>query len=142
MAALLAAGVLLFLLVRSIAVPKGFGEYGHFRPGALDDIAALPLAYAGHEACEECHSDVALARAGSKHAGIACESCHGPAAAHAADPASGTPPLPDPRAACLDCHAFRAARPAGHAQIDPEEHAPEGACTVCHAHHHPDMEGS
>jgi hypothetical protein len=142
MGGLLAAGVLVFLFVRAIAVPPGFGKYGHFRAGALDDLASLSPVYAGHQACEECHADVVEARQGSKHAEIHCETCHGPAADHAADPSSRTPPLPDPRESCLKCHAASAARPARHPQIVPAEHAPEGPCTACHAHHHPEIEGS
>jgi hypothetical protein len=84
---------------------------------------------------------VVQARRGSKHARIHCESCHGPAADHAADPSSVTPPLPHTRESCLNCHSAGAARPAWHPQIDAAEHAPEGSCTECHDHHHPDMEG-
>lgn len=142
MGGLLLAGVAAFFFVRALAVPDDFGEYGHFRAGALDDNASLPIRYAGRAACEECHADVVEARAGSRHGLIHCESCHGPAADHAADPSSGTPPLPDTRESCLNCHAASAPRPARHPQIVPSEHGEEGPCTVCHDHHHPDMEGS
>ncbi|TPW17151.1 MAG: hypothetical protein FD129_491, partial [bacterium] len=34
--ALLLAGVVAFLVVRSLLIPVGFGTLGHYRPGALD----------------------------------------------------------------------------------------------------------
>ena len=58
-AILLVAGVVAFLVFRSLMVPKGFGAYGHYRAGALADNAARPPAFGGRAACEECHSDVA-----------------------------------------------------------------------------------
>ena len=139
---LLAAGLSAFLVVRSVAVPRHYGVYGPFRPGALEDNAARPVSFAGHAACEECHTDVVEARHGSKHEQIHCEICHGPAAAHAADPASAKPVLPDGRAVCINCHAANIARPAWFPQIDVESHAGEEKCTSCHNHHHPEPEGS
>ena len=57
-AALFAAGVLVFVALQSLLVPKGFGGYGHYRAGALDDNRARPLVHAGRGACVECHADV------------------------------------------------------------------------------------
>ena len=39
-AALFAAGFVLFVLARALFVPKGFGLYGHYRAGALADNRA------------------------------------------------------------------------------------------------------
>jgi len=61
-------------------VPESFGKYGHYRANAVDDVMNLDIAYAGFEACADCHDDVVETKAGSRHAGVACESCHGPAA--------------------------------------------------------------
>ncbi len=141
MGALLFSLLVVFLVVRAVAVPREFGLYGHYRAPALDAVAARVPAYAGHAACEDCHADVVAARQGSKHAQIRCETCHGPAAAHAADPSSVQPVLPDARQLCLGCHAADAARPSWFPQINPQEHAPEGLCTECHSHHHPEAEG-
>lgn len=142
MLGLMLALLVVFLVVRSVAVPKGFGLYGHYRAPALDAIAARPPAFAGHAVCEECHDDVVAVRKGSKHAQIHCETCHGASAAHAANPDSVRPVLPDGRKLCLGCHTADAARPSWFPQIDPKEHAPEGLCTECHPHHHPEPEGS
>ena len=48
---------LLFLAVRSLFVPRSFGQYGHYRGSALAEIAAKPGLFAGHGACESCHTD-------------------------------------------------------------------------------------
>ena len=137
-AALFAAGILVFLVVRAALVPKDFGELGHYRAGALVDARTRPMSFAGRAACEECHGDVAEVRKGSKHAGIGCEACHGALAAHAQDPTSVKPVLPDPAKLCLVCHADNVAKPAGFPHVDPKEHAGGEACTTCHKPHHPE----
>ncbi len=136
-AILFLAGVLIFVAARSLFVPKGFGEYGHYRAGALLDNRARPAAFAGRAACEECHTDEAQAKKQGRHAGPSCEACHGPLAAHAADPSAMKPTRPDGRALCVTCHATLVGRPAKFPQVDPKEHAPEGACIDCHNPHDP-----
>ena len=139
MAALFLGGLILFLIARAALVPKGFGEYGHYRPDALKENAARPIAFAGHKACEECHEDVVEARKGSRHATVHCESCHGPLAKHAEDPAALVPERPDRRTICLVCHRAEPAKPAAFPQVDPREHAGESACDECHSAHHPEI---
>ena len=39
-----------------LLVPSDFGVYGFYRAGALNDVKARPIAYAGRAACEECHA--------------------------------------------------------------------------------------
>ena len=140
MAGLFAAGAILFLVARAVFVPKGFGLYGHYRAGALADNMSRPLAYAGRGTCEACHTDVAEFRKGSRHAAIACETCHGPLAAHADDPSKLKPVLPSPRTLSLGCHAALPARPKGFKQVDPKDHFPDTACHSCHAPHAPEKE--
>jgi hypothetical protein len=137
MAAIFVLGISTFLIFRSAMVPKDFGVYGHYRAGALTEIAARRIQYAGRAACIECHSDIQQMRAGGKHAGIGCESCHGPLAKHTDDSASVVPQRPDSRDTCLRCHTARPSKPAGFPQILPAEHAPEGTCTECHKAHNP-----
>ena len=138
-ALLFLGGVLAFLLIRQSLVPKGFGEYGHFRSGALADNRSRPLAFAGMGACEECHPDVVDARKGSKHVGVRCEACHGPLAAHASDPTAGKPARPDPKTVCLVCHLNNVAKPKGFPMVDPAEHAKGDPCNTCHSPHHPEV---
>jgi hypothetical protein len=92
LAALFAAGLLVFVIARAALVPPDFGKYGHYRAGAIDDAAARPLSYAGRARCTECHEDVVIAAAPAKHKVIGCETCHGALLKHADDPAVGYDP--------------------------------------------------
>ena len=58
LAVLFAAGLLAFGVARAALVPKDFGTLGHYRAGAIDDVRAKPIAYAGQKACAEWHVDV------------------------------------------------------------------------------------
>jgi hypothetical protein len=140
-AGLFLCGVLVFLVLQALLVPKGFGVYGHFRAGALDDNRARALAFAGQAACVECHSDVADAKKAGRHAGVHCEACHGALARHAADPTEQKAEKPDSRVLCVRCHQMNVARPASFPQIDAAEHAGGEACTSCHAAHNPGLGG-
>ena len=55
---LLVVGILGFLVVRAAVVPPGFGKYGHFRAGALEDVRNRTLSFAGQDTCLGCHSDI------------------------------------------------------------------------------------
>jgi hypothetical protein len=129
-----------FLLVRAQLVPGDFGEYGHFRTGAIADNRAQPLVFAGRAACADCHSDVIDARKSSRHEPIGCEACHGPLARHASAEDDTKPVRPDPRTTCIRCHDSRAGKPAAFPQVNVADHAPDGACTTCHPAHHPEIQ--
>lgn len=139
-AILFGIGIIVFLVVRSVMVPKDFGEYGHYRAGALADNAARPISFAGRAACEECHSDVVESRAGHKHEHVGCEACHGALAAHAENPDGTKPTLPDATTLCRNCHQANVARPASFPQVDADEHSGGEICTSCHQPHHPELE--
>lgn len=139
-AVLFGLGLITFLVIRSVLVPKDFGLYGHFRPGSLADVAARPVAFAGRAACLDCHADVEETRKGSKHDSVNCEACHGALAAHAADPGAVRPILPDTTRLCLVCHDRKVGRPASFPQVDAQEHAGGDPCVSCHRPHHPEME--
>lgn len=140
MAGLFAAGVVLFVIARAILVPKDFGLFGHYRPGALADNTSKPLAYAGRAACGECHTDKRDELSKGKHARIGCEACHGALARHAADPSAVKPAKPEPKALCLRCHLANVAKPEKFPQIDPKTHMDGADCHGCHASHAPDKE--
>jgi predicted CXXCH cytochrome family protein len=137
MAALFGVGVVAFLVLQALLVPEGFGVYGHYRAGALEENRARPVAFAGRAACVECHSDVPDAMKGGRHAGIRCEACHGPLGAHAGDPTRKKAVRPDSKVLCARCHAANVARPARFPQVDPAEHSGGEACTTCHKAHNP-----
>ena len=137
LAAVFAAALLLFLVLRSVLVPKSFGQYGHYRADALKDITAKDPVFAGQKACEECHSDVVEMKKAGKHAGVHCEACHGALANHAADPASVVPQLPDTAVLCARCHQENLAKPTGFPQVDAKEHSGGEKCKNCHVPHDP-----
>jgi len=138
-AAVLLTALGVFLMLRTVLVPKAFGEYGHYRPGALETIRQRPIAYAGQQQCVMCHEDEAKERASGKHAKVACEACHGPLAAHAADPVANVPKLPDVANLCRRCHEKDAAKPAGFPQVVTAEHSGGMACNDCHKPHNPHL---
>jgi hypothetical protein len=139
LALLFLAGALLFLGIRSFLVPSGFGEFGHFRTGALQDNRNKPLHFAGSASCGEtdCHEDVTAALAGDTHDSVGCESCHGALSAHAADPEIAKAAPLDELELCSRCHASNPARPSAFLQVDIEPHREESACSECHDSHEP-----
>jgi cytochrome c554/c'-like protein len=139
LAIVFALGLVLFIGVRSIFVPKTFGEYGHFRGAAIADIAARPVAYAGRQSCEDCHADVVQKKNTGKHVRIGCEACHGPLAKHVDDPASVQPEKLDTAVLCVRCHEANIAKPAGFPQVKAEEHSSGLACDTCHQPHAPSI---
>jgi hypothetical protein len=141
-AGLFAFGFVAFLIVRHLLVPADFGVYGFYRAGALDDVRARPLAYAGKETCAICHAPVVLSQKDSKHAVLSCEGCHGPLAKHAGGEFDPKPGALDPRLLCLTCHTKMAGKYDGFPQIDPAEHGGDIPCTTCHQPHHPKIKAS
>lgn len=138
-AGLFAAAVAVFVLLRAVLIPEGFGVYGHYRAGAIDDNRGDTLVHAGRAACVACHAERAQELGGGTHKDVGCESCHGALGAHALQPAQAKATRPDGRALCQRCHAKNVTRPAAFPQVDPAEHAPEGSCTDCHAAHSPKL---
>lgn len=133
------AGLGVFLVVRSAVIPQAFGQYGHYRPGALADIRARSIVYAGQDTCLPCHDDEAKMRAAGKHAHVACEACHGPLAQHADDPGSVKPTLPDVANLCRRCHEKDAAKPSWFPQVVTAEHNSGISCKDCHQPHNPHL---
>lgn len=131
------AFVVLFLVVRAALIPPGFGELGHFRPGALLDNRIRTPVFAGREACADCHDDVGSTLAAGAHAKVSCESCHGPLRGHVDDPSTAKPSALAVVQLCSLCHAANPARPKDHPQIDIEPHREGAACSDCHDAHAP-----
>ena len=52
LAGLFVAGLVVFLVVRAWLIPENFGAYGHYRPGAVDAVAALPIHHPGTTALQ------------------------------------------------------------------------------------------
>jgi hypothetical protein len=138
LAAVFTVAAVVFVVVRQSLVPDTFGDIGHYRAAAVDSIIAHPKKYAGHEVCSVCHTPIAEKRLASKHLGVTCEVCHGPAASHVASPGEVRPPAPRERGFCPLCHGYNASRPTGFPQIDPVAHNPLVPCMTCHDPHAPE----
>lgn len=137
LAFLLILAVIALVISRMLLVPKTFGEYGHYRAETVDEIAGLEIAYAGYQACYDCHDDVYETKQQSRHQRVSCEACHGPAAQHIEAPDENIPSAPRDRGYCTLCHGYIPARPTGFPQIIPELHNPSQACMSCHEPHNP-----
>lgn len=142
---LLAIAITGFVAARRFLLPDTFGQIGHYRAAALEVIKFKPVRHAGAIACADCHSDVVDLKSSSKHAGVGCESCHGPGAAHAEDPDSaGARPerhlSKDRRIFCGACHSENVSRPSFMPQVHLMLHYPKQSCTDCHKPHSPKAE--
>jgi len=137
LAAVFAVGGLAFVGVRSLLVPKSFGQYGHYRGDALTDIAARPVNFAGHQACEDCHAEVFEKKKSGKHVHVNCEACHGPQAKHVEDPASVQPAKLDTAVLCVRCHEANIAKPKNFPQVASADHSSGMPCDSCHQPHSP-----
>lgn len=126
-----------FLVIRHAVVPPSFGRNGHYRAAALDDIAARPVAFAGREACEACHDDIAQMKKEARHARLGCEACHGALQAHADDPSSNHATKPDTATLCVRCHEADSAKPKWFPQVVSADHKGAAPCGSCHNPHRP-----
>ena len=136
-AGLFVIAFLVFWAIRGYVIPRTFGQYGHYRAAAITEISQHPLHYAGHDACEACHTDVAGVKNSGKHAHVNCEACHGPQQKHADDPGSVTPAKLDTATLCVRCHAASAARPKDFPQVNAADHSSGVPCETCHQPHSP-----
>lgn len=136
LAAIFAFGALAFVIAAAQMRPDDFGRDGHYRPASVDQVRARPIAYAGQKACVECHTDIADARALARHKSVACESCHGPLAKHAAGADEARPARPD-GVLCARCHAAKTGKPKRYPVVDIKEHAGGESCLTCHKPHDP-----
>jgi len=132
--------IVVFIVLRVAVVPKSFGQYGHYRGDAIPETAARPIAFAGHDVCEACHTDVVDQKKLGKHVVVACEACHGAQARHADDPASVKPPKLDTAVVCARCHEVNSAKPKNFPQVVTADHSGGIACDTCHQPHRPRIE--
>ncbi len=129
---ILAGGALVALLAVAsialvVAVPWIYGEYGFHPEANARTWAALTPRYADAVLCARCHEAQYAPWQNERHAGVTCESCHGPLAEHAA-----TAPLEAPAGSlglakpgedlCVVCHEKSPAKPEAFAQVDLAEH--------------------
>jgi uncharacterized CHY-type Zn-finger protein len=139
LAVVIAIAVVAFVVLRTAVVPASFGQYGHYRGAAIEETAARPVAFAGHDVCESCHTDIADLKKQGKHVVVSCEACHGPLAKHADDP-SLKPAKLDTAVVCARCHEANTARPKNFPQVATVDHSGGLACDTCHQPHKPKIE--
>ncbi|HEY3616152.1 MAG TPA: multiheme c-type cytochrome [Candidatus Sulfotelmatobacter sp.] len=140
LAAVMAIALLAFLFLRGAVVPRSFGQYGHYRGAAIAEAAARPIAHAGHDVCEACHTEVVEKKKQGKHVVVPCESCHGAQARHAEDPASVKPAKLDTAVVCARCHEANSAKPKAFPQVATADHSAGIACDTCHQPHRPKID--
>ena len=125
-----------YFTARAFLKPSSFGQYGHYRGEAMEEIASRSRKFAGQKACDECHSEILLAKDKFEHKGVSCESCHGALLVHADDP-DNTKVLKHDDTLCIRCHLSVTGRPTWIKQITPEKHYTGQACKECHSPHQP-----
>lgn len=127
-------GFTVLLTAKFLLVPKTFGQFGHYRGAAVDEIRAKKPNHIGKAACLDCHDPVT---ADFKHDRISCETCHGPMSGHAAEQTEENSKTVFTDRECLRCHKQLAARPKFMRQVEPAVHFPKETCESCHSPHNP-----
>jgi len=136
-------------LVRPLILPNEFGEYGHYRPGAVTDEATRQVRNMTNESCLDCHRNIRKIHLKGVHESVSCEVCHGAYADHVKDD-KVIAEMPvvrgdDIKALCLRCHnkVIRARPPESIKMIALPEHLEEKnvsthhICNQCHHVHAP-----
>jgi len=126
-----------FLVARHFLIPESFGQFGHYRGLALDEVKAQEAKYLGDAVCADCHEDIMDLKLSDLHAKISCETCHGPGWKHIEEPEPGQFNIPEGRDFCGSCHSINPARPDFIKQVNLREHNPEANCNECHNPHAP-----
>jgi len=123
-----------------VVVPSIYGEYGYHPTENAQSWAALTPQYADSALCRSCHLPEYVPWQAAKHATVACESCHGPLAEHAATApvkaAAGTIAIEKPTSdLCVLCHQQTTGRPDGFPVVDLSQHHAGAPCLGCHDSH-------
>lgn len=124
-----------------VVLPWAYGMYGFHPEENAASWASLTPQYAQSPACQRCHAQEYEPWQEAEHQVVACESCHGPLAEHAATaPEGATAAIPnevDPPHAdlCVLCHEQAPGRPAGFPVVDLEAHYGGAPCMGCHEPH-------
>ena len=127
--------VCIYFTARYLLPPQPFGQYGHYRGIALQEIAAREPYWAGRDACGACHAEEMKKLAKAEHKGLSCETCHGPSKAHVENPEVKLPKLSYSQ--CVRCHQASPSRPKWLQQIDVSNHYTGQVCSECHVPHQP-----
>lgn len=87
--------------------------------------------------CSACHAQIARTKAVSRHAQLACTTCHEVDERHKVSPRSALPSKPQTREFCGQCHASDATEPRA-PKLDMATHGSHYLCWQCHYPHLPE----
>jgi hypothetical protein len=127
--------VCVYFTARYFLTPPSFGQYGHYRGKALQEIAAREPYWAGRNTCDTCHGEIVQKLAKAEHKELSCETCHGVSKAHVENPEVKLPKLS--YSLCVRCHEASPSRPKWLHQINVRNHYTGSVCTECHVPHQP-----
>ncbi len=138
----------LLIVARVLLKPATFGQYGHYRGRAIDEIRGKDPNYVGKAGCLECHLEGEAATdkaAAGKHKRLSCEACHGPMGrpvgepplAHDVEQTEENSVVNFKASECLRCHQTLSSRPRFMRQVNPASHFPKESCFSCHDPHNP-----
>ncbi|MBI4454386.1 MAG: hypothetical protein HY644_00635 [Acidobacteria bacterium] len=135
-------GIVISIIFGSVALtlyllPPALKDKPFHRRSTILAETAKPIQFAGSNACADCHDDKYQQKKTGYHRNLSCETCHGPAAEHAADPITIKPFVARERRGCPTCHEYDPSRPTGFPQINPTIHNPLQPCVTCHNPHDP-----
>ncbi len=136
---LLLTVLIIFGTVRQLSIPPSFGEYGRYRGDSIGENVAKKVNFAlGNDDCKKCHLNLFQIISQAEHKGLNCQSCHGPAANHVSNPASGTPKVIGNEELCGSCHRQIAGRTKEMiTMVMPLWHSGGVECAKCHNPHQP-----
>jgi hypothetical protein len=134
----LSAALAVVFFVGAVALASFASEYGFHPDTNADAWRARSPVFGTASRCADCHGPEQAKLTSATHAGIGCESCHGPLGAHAlASPgtreAEANVATPTD-AVCVTCHVAAVGRPVGFRQIVPADHYVT-TCLQCHDPH-------
>jgi hypothetical protein len=137
--------MVVFLIGRTLLVPKSYGLYGPYR---FDNVAeqanARPPLHGGSAACAQCHPDRAKLVSGGAHSAVSCEVCHAPLGHHVKDGDVVAKMNVDYSfTMCARCHRKIEGRAEAFPQVSLQQHVEtrlEGkVCLECHDPHSPKL---
>ena len=127
-------------MIRGAVVPKGFGQYGHYRPGALAPSASIPISYAGQDTCVMCHDDEGQGPRRRQARPRRLRSLpRTPGQTRRRPGALKSRNSPTSPRSARRCHEKDAAKPKAFPQVVTAEHSGGMACNTCHKPHNPHL---
>lgn len=147
--------IIIGFIVQKILQPTSFGEHGHYRFDAVNEIQNQEIINQNTNTCKECHETIYQLHEKDAHYNVPCIDCHGPGNLHVAYHRGGdsTINITVEQArmekeykleGCLFCHRKLKAKPSDFPQINKDQHFKflnvtdaKTKCIDCHSPHEP-----